>query len=228
LKRTMIKMLGITILVLLMFVGIAGAQFSPENLLSPDGSKMYQSRYYPWASEGYDVGEGFVDVIDTSTNMVLATIEIYRYDGPSGLAISSDGKTLYVCGSDGGAITVIDTTTNEIITRLDLGDLVCSPYYICFSPNEENAYVFTNNRLGIIDTTTYNLQILKHLDDIGMLEHPEDISFSGDGRYAYVTWEDGFVQTLEADTPSVPEFPSFTMPVVAILGLIIVFGRRKE
>jgi len=60
--------------------------------------------------------------------------------------------------------------------------------------------VFTNNRLGVIDTTTYNLQILQHSEDVYWMSHPEDISFSDNGKYAYVTWDDGFVQTLDADT----------------------------
>lgn len=37
----------------------------------------------------------------------------------------------------------------------------------------------------------------------------------------------GFIVEYEPTTTSVPEFPSIVLPVAAILGLIVVFGRRK-
>jgi len=90
-----VRVLGLTILTLLMLVGIAGATSSPNKVLSLDGSKTYTT---------YDLitGEGCVYVTDTITGKLLTTIDIYRYDGPYGLALSPDGKELYVLGCDGG------------------------------------------------------------------------------------------------------------------------------
>lgn len=70
-EHTLIKVLGVTVLVFVMLVGIAGA-----------------------AQEVYNLHNGTVFVIDTATNKVTASVEVGI--NPCGVAVSPDGKKIYV------------------------------------------------------------------------------------------------------------------------------------
>ena len=61
-----------------------------------------------------------VSVIDTTNNTVTATISVGGY--PNGVAVSPDGKEVYVVNADiNGTVSVIDTATDKVKTTLSLG-----------------------------------------------------------------------------------------------------------
>jgi YVTN family beta-propeller protein len=90
-------------------------------------------------------------VIDTATNKVMATVPV----GAIAVAVSPDGKHVYVAGSpeSGGNISVIDTATNTVEAATIT---LATPNGIAFTPDRKHAYVtdFLSNAVWVIDTTT--------------------------------------------------------------------------
>jgi YVTN family beta-propeller protein len=107
--QTFYKTLGITALVFLMLVSLAGA--SPFAYITNAESDN-------------------VSVIDTTTNKVTATIPVGS--NPMGVAISPSGTKVYVINAHSNDVSVIDTATNIVITTVPVGS---SPKGVAVSPN---------------------------------------------------------------------------------------------
>jgi YVTN family beta-propeller protein len=60
-------------------------------------------------------------VIDTSTNAIIANIPVDKR--PWNMAITPDGKKLYVACGRPSAAAVIDTETNTKIAEIQVGEL---------------------------------------------------------------------------------------------------------
>ncbi|MDJ0337213.1 YncE family protein [Cryobacterium sp. PH31-O1] len=81
---------------------------------SPDGKTLY-------ASLGRDLFTGpadAVEVIDTATNRVRATIAI---NAPGDLEVSPDGAKLYVLSRGDNTIVTVSTATNRVLSRIPVG-----------------------------------------------------------------------------------------------------------
>src|SRR3954470_4131554 len=75
-------------------------------------------------------GSATVSVIDTATDKVTATFKLGQK--PRGIAISLDGKTLYLSDQTANALVVVDTEKRAETGRVALGD---SPEAIYLSPD---------------------------------------------------------------------------------------------
>ena len=73
--------------------------------VSPDGTKVYAT----------NTTAGTVSIIDTSTNVVVGTIQVGA--SPSGVAFTPDGKFAYVANMGSNTVTVIDAATNIANSR---------------------------------------------------------------------------------------------------------------
>jgi filamentous hemagglutinin family protein len=88
-------------------------------VMKQDGSRIYVAR--PNQS-GCCSGNDFIEVIDTNTNAVIASIDLGDIDqkAVTAMALSPDGTKLYaVYGNTGGSaghIAVVDTATNTVST----------------------------------------------------------------------------------------------------------------
>ena len=135
-----------------------------------------------------------ITVIDTSTNEVIDVID--GFDGPSGMAITSDGLIGYVNNyggpegvhsGNGTTVRVVDLTFNTII-----GDPITvgqAPAAIAISPN--GRFVYTVNyvdgnpgtgTLSVIRTSTNTVTAT-----VNGFSGPFDIAITPNGKYAYVT-----------------------------------------
>jgi len=61
-------------------------------------------------------GNGTVSVIDRYSHAVVATIVVG--EGPRCIAISPNGKRVYVTNGEDGTVSVIDTTTLAVVTTI--------------------------------------------------------------------------------------------------------------
>ncbi|WP_335743600.1 hypothetical protein [Rhodococcus oxybenzonivorans] len=59
-----------------------------------------------------------------------------------GAAVTGDGNTLYVIDSEGGAVAVLDTTTNTEVAYVPVGAITGG---VTVSPDGNKAYVTSSN-----------------------------------------------------------------------------------
>ena len=79
--------------------------------VSPDGSKVYLSTSPYSGCRG-----GFVAVVDAVSDTLAATIPVKGC--PSGLALTPRGGKLYVADFESNTVSVINTNTNRVMTRI--------------------------------------------------------------------------------------------------------------
>jgi YVTN family beta-propeller protein len=96
-----------------------------------------------------------VAVIDTATNMVMATVPVAS---AIGVAIPLDGKHAYVAGGPG--VSVIDTASNTVVATVPVG---IGSYAIAVTPDGTRAYLANstdnilngkNGTVSVIDTAS--------------------------------------------------------------------------
>ncbi|MDD4250280.1 MAG: beta-propeller fold lactonase family protein, partial [Methanosarcina sp.] len=90
--------------------------------VTPDGKKVYVTN-----SGTRDWPGNTVSVIDTATNNVTATVDLGTGGGywnmtyPHGVAVTPDGKKVYVANFDSDSVSVIDTATNKVTVTVPVG-----------------------------------------------------------------------------------------------------------
>jgi len=127
---------------------------------TPDGKQLYVTGVDPTSTN--PDGDAVVEVIDTQTDTITATLSLNLF--PVGMAISSDGKRVYVATSffeSNGEVAVIDTATNTVAARIPSSQL--NSVGIALSPNGTRVYVpMTGDSeqigaLDVIDTVSETL-----------------------------------------------------------------------
>ena len=88
-------------------------------VLSPDGSRLYLPVQLDHSCDCWGRGKAqAIEVVDTSSGAVLGTITPSTL--VSALAVSADGRRLYLVDIDGGPLLVIDTVTLEEVGSVEL------------------------------------------------------------------------------------------------------------
>lgn len=122
-----------------------------------------------------------VSLIDTATNQIVgAPIPLPANANPASMAITPNGKTLYVANYS-GSVTAIDTQTNQPIVSIPLAG---SPNTIAISPDGKTAYV-PQNVGGVVVIDTASNQIVGAPITVG--EGLYGVAFSPDGKTALVS-----------------------------------------
>ena len=164
-------------------------------VVTPDGKDAYFSDTGPGSSPGY------VSEVSTATDAVVATVQVQ--DGPGGIAVSPDGKTLYVANFDSGTISVIDTATNTVVSTINApgGD---EPWGLAVSPAGDRLYVTEANAssVSVIDTST---DTITGTIDLGPDTWPLGLAVTKDGKYLDVAndWKPVSVITISTATGTV-------------------------
>jgi len=122
---------------------------SPDGVAAtPDGKKIYVA----------NSGDNNVSVIDTVNNTVTASVKVGRF--PHGVGVTPDGTKVYVTNAEkGGAVSVIDTSTNTIIATLYVS--LSSPVGVSVTPDGKKVYVANrgSNTVSVIDTATNTVTV---------------------------------------------------------------------
>ncbi len=168
--------------------------------VSPDGKLLYvalsgspiagpgvdQSKLPP-ADKGAD-GIGVVD---------LATLKLLRIlrgvSDPEQLAVSGDGKRLFVASEDTGKGVVMDASDGRVMASMPVGG---EPEGVTLSPGGRFVYMTSeeDHQVSVIDTATNRV-----IATIEVGERPRFTEFSDDGRTAYVSGEnDGTITVIDA------------------------------
>ena len=137
---------------------------------------------------------GTISIIDTATDRV--TGEIKAGEKPRGIAVSPDGKLLYVSDQPHRVLNVIDIGKKTIIAKIELGE---SPEGVGISADGKWVVVAVeeSNSIAFIDTATNKLAL--NLKVKG--KNPEHAVFSPDVKWLYVSAEDSdVVDVIDART----------------------------
>jgi|GEM_PF-698535 YVTN family beta-propeller protein len=136
-----------------------------------------------------------ISIINIATNAVIGTIS--GFDGPSGMAITSDGNTGYVnnyggpiLGSGNGrTVNVVSNlnTTPAISATINVG---LAPAALAITADDSKVYVIDysygipdDGSVSIITTSNNTVE----LNAVTGLFGPFNITLSPDGKYAFVT-----------------------------------------
>jgi len=153
-------------------------QVPNEIVVSPDSSTVYTVSIYP----------GTLSVIDAKNNYaVKATTPVAGF--PLWLAISPDGKTLYVTNNEvRGLVSVIDTTqaTYPVTATIEVG---LDPQGVAVSPDGKEVYVAnfgdygspTQGTISVLNTATNQVTTTINCDG-----NPYQVLFTKNGRQADV------------------------------------------
>jgi YVTN family beta-propeller protein len=119
-----------------------------------------------------------VSVIDTADGKVVATIPVVQ--GPHGMAITRDGRTVYVAGDGSSSLSVIDTATDKVVKTVEVGK---SPNGLALTPDGKLLLVtvYGEDRIAFLDSAN------EAAVGTVAVPKPHTVSISPDGKLAYVT-----------------------------------------
>jgi YVTN family beta-propeller protein len=163
-----------------LFYALIGAAILPTIITPMAGAQMTQTPSSKPAAKAYvaNFKDNTVSVIDTATSKVVASIQVAA--GPHGMAITQDGRTVYVSGDGSSSVDVIDTASDKVVKTIDVGK---SPNGIALTSDDRLLLVTVNgeNRIAFIDTST------QAVVGTTALPKPHTVAISPDGKFAYVT-----------------------------------------
>jgi YVTN family beta-propeller protein len=153
--------------------------YPTDLVVTPDGTRVYVANEF----------DNNVSVINTATNAVAAVIPMTAAVFGHAMAISPDGKRVYV---QGNGIAVIDTATNTVV-----GPPIPVPAgfrpAIAISPDGQTAYA--TYLFGYVAAIALNTQTVTAYIPVYAAE---SVAFSVDGRYVYAG--SGFTVGVVIDT----------------------------
>jgi YVTN family beta-propeller protein len=153
--------------------------------VSPDGAFVYVANEESLTSE-----LGSVSVISAATNTVVARIPVSGE--PRGIAITADGAFAYVADIGFNGVTVIDTSTNAVVTTIEGGE----GYDVAITPDSK--FVYVAGLVEIIDTeTNTSVASVPAGEESGLAFTPDgDFAFVGNTRRRSVQVIDTATQTI--------------------------------
>ncbi len=121
-----------------------------------------------------------VDVVDLAAERVARSIELP--DAPTGIAVSPDGKTLYVtCGRTQGSVCVVDAQSGAIKQKYATGYSPCAP---TISPDGKTLFVC--NRFNN-DVSVVSVESGETTKRIPALREPVASAITPDGKTVFVS-----------------------------------------
>ena len=121
--------------------------------------------------------DGTVSVIDVASRQVIATIPVSS--GPHGMAITPDGRFVYISSDGSSVVSVIDTSTDRVMGVIEVGS---EPHGLAMTPDGRELWVAVKgtDKVEIIDTR--GNQVVGNITVVS----PHNIAFRPDGKSAYV------------------------------------------
>ncbi|WP_406164502.1 protein kinase domain-containing protein [Streptomyces sp. NBC_00996] len=140
------------------------------------------------------VGGGIYLAQPPSSHPELSSIQVGN--SPAGVAVSPDGRRVYVTNFSSDSVSVIDTSTNRTVDNpIPVGD---SPSGVAVSPDGRRVYVTNNDSasVSVIDATK-NRTVGS---PIPVGDTPEGVAVSRDGRVYVANGKSGSVSVIDPAT----------------------------
>ncbi|OGP30682.1 MAG: hypothetical protein A2073_01195 [Deltaproteobacteria bacterium GWC2_42_11] len=136
-------------------------------------------------TRGFIVNSGAdtISALDLDREKVLHTFNLELGSEASAIAITPDSSKIYVCNSATDRVSVINTTTFQILTNIPVGS---KPIHLASDPKGKKVYVanYLSSDVAIIDTITNTVVGL-----INVEPRPIKIKVDEDGDKVYVISE---------------------------------------
>jgi YVTN family beta-propeller protein len=100
---------------------------------------------------------------------------------PEGIALSPDGKTLWIGHRAAGLISVIDTATNKVIGTLTAGQM---PLRLAYAPDGKRVYAVDPQEGAVV---VFDAAARKEIGRIQIDGAPVGLIVSPDGKRVFVT-----------------------------------------
>jgi YVTN family beta-propeller protein len=137
---------------------------------------------FAYVANHYDgTVNGTVSVIDTATTPPSVVATVGMGNEPAGVAVTPDGKQVYVTNFNSNTVSVIDTASNIVVATVGVG---LGPVGVAITPDGKHAYVtnnFFNFSVSVIDTTTTPPSVVATVPVGG---NPSGVAITPDGQHA--------------------------------------------
>jgi len=203
---------------------ITGQNWPTGIAITPDGKYAYVTDINSPTGQ-----EGYVSVISTTTNTLVATITIGGNPN-HGVAVTPDGKYVYVTNND-GAVAVISTSTNTVTANITIPSLNVTntnlnftssappriitiggsslPQAVAITPDGQYAYITTGDgRVAVINTATDNVTATVTIGG-----NPSAVAITPNGEYAYVINDSAVVVINTANDAVTKTITGFYTPI---------------
>jgi len=162
------------------------ASWTIKNTTSLD-SAWYGLTWHPDGKRLYSAGGGQNSVQEFSyADGVLTPARTFNLPAQAGntfaagLAVSRDGRTLYVTRIFAMTVSAIDLTTGQVVQT---ATLAAEPYAVALSPDGQTLYVslWGGARVEVLSAASLSI-----IDELATGEHPNAMEVSSDGRRLFV------------------------------------------
>jgi YVTN family beta-propeller protein len=114
-----------------------------------------------------------------SKSGIISKVINAHYYSPLNLAVSNDGRYLYVVAEEGNALLAVDAQKQKVTHKVDVGT---RPHSIVLSKDGKTAYVSNqwSDNVSVIDLTSFSVT-----DTLKTGGGPAGLALSADGKYLY-------------------------------------------
>ncbi|HTE40463.1 MAG TPA: beta-propeller fold lactonase family protein [Steroidobacteraceae bacterium] len=155
-----------------------------------------------------------IGVVDLKTLRLVRTIR--GVSDPEQLALSADGKRLYIASEDTGMLRVIEVGTERVLVTMPVGE---EPEGVTISPDGRFIYVTSEEdaQVSVVSTETNRL-----IKQIKVGARPRFTVFSSNGARAYISGEsDASVSVVDTKTLAVVHTLKLAGENVRPMGLVL-------
>ena len=154
----------------LLYVAVSGLPKCPPPMTDADCARL-----------GRDPAADGIAVVDTVA--LTHTRTIGGVSDPERVAVSRDGRQLYVSEEDSASLAVLDAARGRLLATVPVGR---EPEGVRVSPNGRWVLVTSeeDNRVTVVDAKSHAV-----LARATVGQRPRDLAFSADSRFAYVAGE---------------------------------------
>lgn len=175
-----------------------------EAVASPDGRWVYTANY------GHKEDGHTLTVLDVGRRATAGTIDLGAHRRPHGLAIASDGRTLWVTCEGSGHLVGVDTASRAVVQAIPTGDK--GSHMVALSPDGRRAYTanFQSDTVSVLDLVAGRCERL-----VVCRAGPEGIDVSPDGATVWTTDRNAeSVSVIDAKTiEAVAHLPAGKVPI---------------
>jgi YVTN family beta-propeller protein len=134
--------------------GLITALNSHIRLANPQTRQTASTSSILRRSYDYDTGSDSVSVIDTRTHRAVRTLPTGRF--PVGVAVTPDGKSVYVANEVAATVSIIATGTGKVTGSVPVG---AGPFAVTLGPDGRRLYVTVlgPGNIAVIDTGSHRV-----------------------------------------------------------------------